>query len=127
LVLTDRLGRNREIGLAGCRLETCLARTTLVQGQLNARKASDERLHRFRQGVPCLSVGRGNREHALLGTVEVAGDVAQGIPVAQHPLGNAMSLEAWLRKPDEPASNTLEKRKSEFLLEHLQLFADAWL
>ena len=123
----QRLGRDRDVGLAGLQQRDDLGRAGLVQHQVHARKGLLEAPHHLGQRVARLGVRGGDHQAAAVAVGELLGDALDVAGVDQHALDDRDQLPARLGQPEQALAAAHEQLDAELVLEILDVLADARL
>ena len=98
-----------------------------MQNEVNVRKGLAERLHGGRQHVAGLRMGGRDDQRAMIRARVLVGEALDVGRVEQHALGDARQLFTGFRQPQQPLALAHEEVDAEFVLEILDVLADAGL
>jgi hypothetical protein len=125
--LVQPLGGDTDIRFARNQLLGNLDRAALVQREVHARVVGLEPLDDLRQRVTSLGMGGGDHEVAGLPAGKLVGDAAQVLGIEQNAVDHLGQFLARLGQPEQTLATAHEDLDAEFVLEILDVLADAGL
>jgi hypothetical protein len=123
----ERIGGDADVGLAVEQDRRNLLRARLVQDEAHVRERLLEARDDGRQRVARLGVRGRDLEDALVSARQAPGDLREVLRLQQHAPDDLDRLLAGFREAEQPLAAAHEQLHAEFVLEVLDVLADARL